>query len=131
MVAAHTERLGGPHLQHVMSWPEVILSGQNPAKLSDAVSMLRDMTIRRTAHVGVVVEDLEGATASFAELGMDLEGEAPVGDAGRGNAPANTLGIRCIMFAVEDIEDVLLSPDGRRAASEAEVRGQHWPRPSA
>jgi hypothetical protein len=35
------------------------------------------------------------------------------------------------MFAVEDIEDVLLNPDGRRAASEAEVRGQHWPRPSA
>jgi hypothetical protein len=93
--------------------------------------MLRDMRIRRTAHVGVVVEDLEAATASFAELGMDLEGEAPVGDAGPGNAPANTLGIRCIMFAVEEIEDVLLSPGGLRAASEAEVRGQHWPRPSA
>ena len=29
-------------------------------------------------HVGVVVDDLEAATAFFGELGMELEGEAPV-----------------------------------------------------
>jgi catechol 2,3-dioxygenase-like lactoylglutathione lyase family enzyme len=29
-------------------------------------------------HVGVVVDDLEAAIAFFVELGMELEGEAPV-----------------------------------------------------
>ena len=101
-------------------------------------------------HVGVVVDDLEAATAFFAELGMELEGAAPVEGkiAGRtvssgldgirvdiammrtpdghgrleltrssrtptavsaepANAPANTLGIRNIMFAVDDIDDVV------------------------
>jgi catechol 2,3-dioxygenase-like lactoylglutathione lyase family enzyme len=36
------------------------------------------MTIERMDHVGVVVDDLEAATAFFVELGMELEGEAPV-----------------------------------------------------
>jgi catechol 2,3-dioxygenase-like lactoylglutathione lyase family enzyme len=39
--------------------------------------MLGDMTIQRMDHVGVVVDDLEAATAFFVELGMELEGEAP------------------------------------------------------
>ena len=82
MVAAYAERLGGLHLQHVMSWPEVILVRSGSGKLSDAVSRLRDMTLRRMDHVGVVVEDLEAATASFAEFGTDLEGEAQSRDAG-------------------------------------------------
>jgi catechol 2,3-dioxygenase-like lactoylglutathione lyase family enzyme len=103
--------------------------------------------IKRMDSVLIVVDDLEAATAFFAELGMELEGKAPVeGDwvdrvvgldgvradivmmrtpDGHGrveltkfhtpsaissepqNAPANTLGIRRIMFAVEDIEDVI------------------------
>ena len=29
-------------------------------------------------HVGVVVDDLQAATAFFVELGMEIEGEAPV-----------------------------------------------------
>ena len=102
------------------------------------------MAIKRMDHVSVVVDDLEAATAFFAELGMDLEGEAGVegrwvdGVAaldgvrvdiammrtpdGHGRveltkfhtptavraepatAPANTLGIRSIMFAVDDID---------------------------
>jgi catechol 2,3-dioxygenase-like lactoylglutathione lyase family enzyme len=36
------------------------------------------MTIRRMDHVGVVVDDLEAAIAFFVELGMELEGEAPI-----------------------------------------------------
>lgn len=36
------------------------------------------MTIRRMADVGDVVDDLEATTAFFVELGMELEGEAPV-----------------------------------------------------
>ena len=40
--------------------------------------MLGDMTIQRMDDVGIVVDDLEAATAFFVELGMKLEGEAPV-----------------------------------------------------
>jgi catechol 2,3-dioxygenase-like lactoylglutathione lyase family enzyme len=102
------------------------------------------MTIQRMDHVGVVVDDLEAAIAFFVELGMELEGEAPVEGPwvdrvsaldgvrvdiammrtpdGHGrleltkfhtptafsaepeNAPGNTLGLRSIMFAVDDID---------------------------
>jgi catechol 2,3-dioxygenase-like lactoylglutathione lyase family enzyme len=105
------------------------------------------MTIRRMDNVLIVVDDLEAATAFFAELGMELEGEATVEGQwadrvvgldgvradivmmrtpdGHGrvelskfhtpsaissepqNAPANTLGMRRIMFLVEDLEDVI------------------------
>jgi catechol 2,3-dioxygenase-like lactoylglutathione lyase family enzyme len=104
------------------------------------------MTIRMD-NVLIVVDDLDAAKAFFAELGMELEGEAtnegrwvdsvvglndvradlammrtPDGlgrleltkfhtpPAVRGepdSAPANTLGIRRIMFAVDDIDDVV------------------------
>ena len=98
-------------------------------------------------NVLIVVDDLEAAKAFFVELGMELEGEAPVEGRwvdrvvglndvradiammrtpdGHGrveltkfhspravraepeSAPANALGIRRIMFAVEDIDDVV------------------------
>jgi len=98
-------------------------------------------------NVLIVVDDLEAAKAFFAELGMELEGEAtnegpwvdriigldgvrcdlammrtpdghgrlelakfhspPAVRAEPENAPANTLGIRRIMFAVEDVDDVV------------------------
>ena len=101
------------------------------------------MTIQRMDHVGVVVDELEAAIAFFVELGMELEGEAPIEGRwvdrvngldgvrvdiammrtpdGHGrleltkfhtptavsaepeNAP-NTLGLRSIMFAVDDID---------------------------
>ena len=113
------------------------------------------MTLRRMDNVGIVVDDLAAAIGFFAELGLDLEGEAPVegpwldrvvgldgvradvammrtpdGHAGvelmkfrrptavsaqPKNAPANTLGIRRIMFAVEDIENVLARLQARGA----------------
>ena len=102
------------------------------------------MTIQRMEHVSVVVDDLEAAKAFFVELGMELEGEAPIegrwvdrvngldgvrvdiammrtpDDHGRleltrfhtpaavraepENAPPNTLGLRSIMFTVDDID---------------------------
>ncbi len=101
------------------------------------------MAIQRMDHVSVVVDDLEAAQAFFLELGMELEGQAPIEgrsvdrlnaldgvcvdivmmrapdghgrleltkfhtpEALRGesaNAPANTLGLRSIMFAVDDV----------------------------
>jgi catechol 2,3-dioxygenase-like lactoylglutathione lyase family enzyme len=36
------------------------------------------MTITRMDHVGIVVDDLAGAVAFFVELGLELQGEAPV-----------------------------------------------------
>ena len=123
--------------------------------------MLGDMTIQRMDHVGVVVDDLEPATAFFAELGMELEGEAPVQGRwvdrlagldnvradiammrtpdGHGrleltkyhtpaavsaepeNAPANTLGIRRIMFAVDDVDDVVARLRSRGAELVGEI----------
>jgi catechol 2,3-dioxygenase-like lactoylglutathione lyase family enzyme len=118
------------------------------------------MTIQRMDNVSIVVDDLAATIAFFVELGLELEGEAPVeGDwvdrvvglegvrvdiammrtpDGHGRleltkfhrptavsaepkiAPANTLGIRRIMFAVDDIEDVL----ARLRAHGAELVGE-------
>jgi len=36
------------------------------------------MAIQRMDHVGIVVDDLADAVAFFVELGLELEGEAPV-----------------------------------------------------
>lgn len=36
------------------------------------------MTVRRLEHVGIVVEDLEAATAFFTALGLEVEGETSV-----------------------------------------------------
>ncbi len=123
--------------------------------------MLGGMTIQRMDNVGIVVDDLEAATAFFIELGMELDGEAPVEGAwvdrvvgldgvrvdiamvrtpdGHSrleltkfhtpaaaraepiNAPANTLGIRRIMFAVDDIADVLARLQARGAELVGEV----------
>ncbi|HEY1317812.1 MAG TPA: VOC family protein [Gaiella sp.] len=105
------------------------------------------MTLQRMDNVLIVVDDLEAAKAFFAELGMELEGEAtnegewadrvvglhgmradiammrtpdghgrielskfhtpPAVKSEPEHAPANTLGIRRIMFAVDDIDDVV------------------------
>jgi catechol 2,3-dioxygenase-like lactoylglutathione lyase family enzyme len=118
------------------------------------------MTIQRMDHVGVVVNDLEAAKAFFVELGMELEGEAPVEGRwvdrvngiggvqvdivmmrtpdGQGrleltkfhspaavsaepeNAPPNTLGLRSVMFAVDDVDATV----ARLQAHGAELVGE-------
>ena len=116
--------------------------------------------IKRMDHVSVVVADLEAAKAFFVELGMELEGEAPIEGRwvdrlngldgvrvdiammrtpdGHGrleltkfhtppattaepNAPVNTLGMGRIMFAVDDIEDVLAGLQAHGAELVGEV----------
>jgi catechol 2,3-dioxygenase-like lactoylglutathione lyase family enzyme len=119
------------------------------------------MTIQRMHHVSVVVDDLEAAKAFFVELGMELEGEAPVEGEwvdrvngldgvrvdiammrtpdGQGrleltkfhtpgvisaeprNALGNTLGLRSIMFAVEDIDATVAGMRARGAELIGEV----------
>lgn len=118
------------------------------------------MTLQRMDNILIVVDDLDAAKAFFTELGMELEGQAPVEGRhvdllvgldnvrceiammrtpdGHGrieldkfhtpaavriepeNAPVNTLGIRRIMFAVVDIEDVV----ARLRAHGAELIGE-------
>ena len=118
------------------------------------------MTIQRMDHVSVVVDDLEAAIAFFVELGMELEGEAPIEGPsvdrlngldgvrvdiammrtpdGHGrleltkfhtptavsaepeNAPPNTLGLRSVMFAVDDVDAIV----ARLRAHGAELVGE-------
>src|SRR5215210_5937026 len=118
------------------------------------------MTIQRIDHVSIVVDDLEAAKAFFLELGMELEGEAPIEGPwvdrvngldgvrvdiammrtpdGHGrlelskfhtptavsaepeNAP-NTLGLRSIMFAVDDIDATVAGLRARGAELIGEV----------
>jgi catechol 2,3-dioxygenase-like lactoylglutathione lyase family enzyme len=118
------------------------------------------MTVLRMDNVSIVVEDLPEAIEFFVELGLELEGEAPVEGPevdrivglegvsadiamlrmpdGHGrieltkfhapqamrskpeNAPVNVLGIRRIMFAVADIEEVV----GRLQRRGAELVGE-------
>ncbi|HEV7811234.1 MAG TPA: VOC family protein [Candidatus Limnocylindrales bacterium] len=105
------------------------------------------MTVLRMDNVLIVVDDLEAVKGFFAELGLELEGEATVEGESEGRhigldgvkatiasmrtpdghgrieldkfhtpapiraepegTPMNALGIRRIMFAVDDIESVL------------------------
>jgi catechol 2,3-dioxygenase-like lactoylglutathione lyase family enzyme len=46
--------------------------------MSPSLATVERMTVQRMDHVGIVVEDLPAATAFFLELGLELEGEAPV-----------------------------------------------------
>jgi catechol 2,3-dioxygenase-like lactoylglutathione lyase family enzyme len=119
------------------------------------------MTIQRMDHVSVVVDDLDSAVAFFAELGMALEGEAPIEGPwadringlegvrvdiammatpdGHGrleltkfhsptavspepaNALGNTLGLRSVMFAVDDIDATVAGLRARGAELVGEV----------
>jgi len=104
------------------------------------------MAVLRLDNVGIVVDNLESATAFFVELGLEVDGEgsvegpwvdrcigldntradivmvktpdghsrleltkfhSPAAIDPEANAPANALGIRRIMFAVDDIDEVV------------------------
>src|ERR687895_411990 len=63
----------------------------------------------RMDNVLIVVDDLEAAKAFFAELGMELDkfhtpNAIRIGPV---DTPVNALGIRRVMFAVDDIDDVV------------------------
>jgi catechol 2,3-dioxygenase-like lactoylglutathione lyase family enzyme len=119
------------------------------------------LTIQQLDHVSLVVDDLEAGIAFFAELGMELEGRAPIEGAwvdringlegirveiammrtadGHGrleltkfhspmviraqpeNALGNTLGLRSIMFVVDDLDAVVAGLRARGAAFVGEV----------
>ena len=118
------------------------------------------MTTLNLDHVSIVVDDLGAAKAFFVELGMELEGKAPIegrlvdrinaldgvrvdiammrAPDGHGrleltkfhtptavsaepeNAPPNTLGLRSVMFAVDDVDATV----SRLRARGAELVGE-------
>src|SRR6266571_2267115 len=82
------------------------------------------MTLKRMDNVLIVVDDLEAAKAFFIELGLKLEGETTVEGPAVGfgpvDAPVNTLGIRRVMFAVDDMDAVI----ARMRAHGAELIGE-------
>ena len=47
-------------------------------RLEPGFLTIEHMTIQRMEHVGIVVDDLAAATEFFVELGLELQGEAPV-----------------------------------------------------
>ncbi|MGA6164598.1 VOC family protein [Amycolatopsis magusensis] len=116
-------------------------------------------TLQRMDNVAIVVDDLAAAKAFFAELGLELEGEATVEGSsvdrlvalegvrsdiammrmpdghgrleltkyqspsvrdGDPHAPANTLGAHRVMFAVENMDDIIerLRPHGAELVGE-------------
>ena len=117
--------------------------------------------IERMDHVSVVVDDLDAAKAFFVELGMEVEGEAPIEGPsvdrlngldgvrvdiammrtpdGHGrleltkfhhpavvspqpqNALGNTLGLRSVMFTVDDLDATVAGLRARGAELVGEV----------
>ena len=66
---------GPPKAQEAAAAPADAIEA---SRLSDHVPIIGRMTLERMDHVGVVVDDLASAVAFFAELGLELEGEATV-----------------------------------------------------
>ncbi|MFC9114333.1 VOC family protein [Streptomyces sp. NPDC057092] len=62
------------------------------------------MAIQRMDNVGIVVDDLKAAVAFFAELGMELEGEAEL----EGSTPDRMLGLDGVRSAIA----MMRTPDG-------------------
>jgi catechol 2,3-dioxygenase-like lactoylglutathione lyase family enzyme len=68
------------------------------------VHTIEHMTIQRMDHVGVVVDDLADAVAFFVELGLELQGEAPV----EGDWVDRVVGLEGVRAQIT----VLQTPDG-------------------
>lgn len=62
------------------------------------------MTVKRMDNVGIVVEDLDAAIAFFTELGLDLEGRAPV----EGDWADGVTGLRAMRVEIA----MMRTPDG-------------------
>jgi catechol 2,3-dioxygenase-like lactoylglutathione lyase family enzyme len=62
------------------------------------------MTVKRMDNVGIVVEDLDAAIAFFSELGLELEGRAPV----QGDWADDVTGLRGMRVEIA----MMRTPDG-------------------
>jgi catechol 2,3-dioxygenase-like lactoylglutathione lyase family enzyme len=77
------------------------------------------MTIRRMDHVGIVVDDLEAATAFFIELGLELQGEAPV----EGEWVDRVVGLEGVRAEIA----MMQTPDGHGRVELAKFRAPSCP----
>src|SRR5688572_28179214 len=64
----------------------------------------RIMTVKRMDNVGIVVEDLDAAIEFFAELGLELEGRAPI----EGSWADGVTGLHDMRFEIA----MMRTPDG-------------------
>jgi catechol 2,3-dioxygenase-like lactoylglutathione lyase family enzyme len=78
--------------------------------------MLGEMTIRRMDNVAIVVDDLDAAVAFFTELGMELEGKAPI----EGLFADRTVGLDGVRSDIA----MMRTPDGH---SKLELTKYHTP----
>ena len=62
------------------------------------------MTVKRMDNIGIVVEDIDAAIAFFTELGLELEGRAPI----EGEWAEGVTGLRDIRVEIA----MLRTPDG-------------------
>lgn len=62
------------------------------------------MTVKRMDNVGIVVEDLDAAIEFFAELGLELEGRAPI----EGDWADDVTGLRSMRVEIA----MMRTPDG-------------------
>jgi catechol 2,3-dioxygenase-like lactoylglutathione lyase family enzyme len=61
------------------------------------------MTVKRMDNVGIVVEDLDAAIAFFSELGLELEGRAPIeGDWADGVTGLRNMRVEIAMMRTPD-----------------------------
>src|SRR5919106_3892081 len=74
------------------------------------------MTVQRLEHIGIVVDDLAEATAFFAELGLELEGEASV----EGGSVDRINGLEGVRAEIA----IMQTPDG---SSKVELAKYHSP----
>jgi catechol 2,3-dioxygenase-like lactoylglutathione lyase family enzyme len=68
------------------------------------VPTIEHVTIQRMDHVGIVVDDLADAVAFFAQLGLELQGEAPV----EGDWVDRVVGLEGVRAQIA----ILQTPDG-------------------
>ncbi len=80
---------------------------------------IEHMTIKRMDHVGIVVDDLAGATAFFIELGLELQGEASV----EGGWVDRVVGLNGVQAEIAMME----TPDGHARLELAKFRAPSGP----
>src|SRR5947208_6020125 len=78
------------------------------------------MTVQRMDHVGIVVDDLEAATAFFVELGLKLQGGGPV----EGDWVDRVVGLEGVRTEIAMLE----TPDGQGRLELAKFHAPPGPR---
>src|SRR6267378_264930 len=90
-----------PPLQR--TWSSLTL-GTTPLNGNDVRRQGDNMTVKRMDNVGIVVEDIDAAIEFFTELGLELEGRAPI----EGDWADSVTGLRDMRVEIA----MMRTPDG-------------------